>query len=86
MPFSASAVLFHLSHISKSFLFETFFSQETKKESLGPDRLNREGGVWGHAIFGQKLLNTHRGVGRCAHKSPIMTWANALKESSKKIH
>ena len=37
-----------------------------------------------HAVFAQKLLNTQRGVGRCAHKSPIMKWANALKESSKK--
>ena len=37
-----------------------------------------------HAIFGQKLLNTWCGVGRCAGKSPIMKWANMLKESSKK--
>ena len=34
----------------------------------------------GHVIFGQKLLNV------CAGKSPIMKWANTLKESSKKIH
>ena len=39
----------------------------------------------GHTIFGQKLLNSQHGVGRCARKSPIMKWANVLKESSKKI-
>ena len=32
-----------------------------------------------HAVFGQKLLNTQHGVGRCARKSPIMKWANSLK-------
>ena len=36
-------------------------------------------------FFGQKLLNTQYGVGRRAHKSPIMTWANTLNESSKKF-
>ena len=40
-------------------------------------------GHGGHDIFGQ-LLNTQRGVGRCASKLPIMKWANVLKESSKK--
>ena len=39
-----------------------------------------------HAVFGQKLLNTQHGVGRCAHKSPIMKWANVMKESSRNIH
>ena len=34
-------------------------------------------------LFGQKLLNTQCGVGRCTYKSPILKWANALKESSK---
>ena len=33
----------------------------------------------------KKLLNTQHSVGRCPHKSPIMKWANALKESSKKF-
>ena len=37
-------------------------------------------GHWDHAVWSQKLLNTQPGVGRCAHKSPIMKWANALKE------
>ena len=36
-------------------------------------------------FFGKKLLNAHRGVGRCALKSPVMKWAKALKESSKKL-
>ena len=36
------------------------------------------------AIFGQKLMNTQHSVGRYAHKSAIMKWANVLKESSKK--
>ena len=34
-------------------------------------------------IFGQKLLNTQRSVGRSTCKSAIMKWAKALKESSK---
>ena len=42
------------------------------------DQVNREGRAWGggHAFFDQKLLNTQCSVGRCAHKSPIMKWAN----------
>ena len=42
-----------------------------------------ECGVQVHAISGQKLLTTQQCVGRCAHKSPITKWANALNESSK---
>ena len=38
-----------------------------------------------HADFGQKLLNTQCGVGRCARKSPIMKQANVLKESQKNL-
>ena len=38
-----------------------------------------------HAMFGQKLLNTQHGMGRCAHISPIMKWVNTFKESSKKF-
>ena len=30
-------------------------------------------------------LNTQNGTGRCACKSPIMKWANVLKESTKKF-
>ena len=39
----------------------------------------------GHAVFGQTLLNTQPAVGRYTHKSTIMKWAKALKESSKKF-
>ena len=38
----------------------------------------------GQAIFGQKLLNTQCGVGRCAHKSPTMKWAKAMRVFNKK--
>ena len=40
-------------------------------------------GLGGHAIFGQKLLNTQPGMGRCTCESP-MKQANPLKKSSKK--
>ena len=38
-------------------------------------------------FFGKKkkLLNTQCVVGSCTRKSPIIKWANALTESSKKI-
>ena len=36
-------------------------------------------------VFGEKLLNTQHGVGKCTCKSPIMKWANTLEESSKKF-
>ena len=42
-------------------------------------------GLGGHYVFGQKLLNTQCNVGRCARKSPILKWANSLKESSNKF-
>ena len=38
----------------------------------------------GHAIFGQKLLSTQCGVGRCTHKPLIMKWANTLSLQKKK--
>ena len=63
--------LFHHFHVSKTFAFEDFFIQGNQKNHAG------------HAIFGQKLLNTQHRVGRCACKSPVMKWANVLKESSK---
>ena len=37
----------------------------------------------GHAIVGQTLLNSQRGVGRYAGKSPIMKWANMLSLQNK---
>ena len=88
MPFSVSAIfLFHLFHMGKTFsLWGLFSSGETKKGCLGWDWLNGECGAWGHAICGEKLLNTQCIVGRCIRKSPITKWANALKESSKNFH
>ena len=78
MPFR---FLFHLFHIGKMFLFQDFFHpwKQTKKSLSGWDQVNREGGTWGSCLFGQKLLNTQRGVGNCAGRLPIMKWANASK-------
>ena len=53
----------------------------TKKSHLAKDRVNREVGHGGHAIFGQKLLIIQRGVDRCTCKSSIIKWTNTLKES-----
>ena len=86
MSLHASArFCFTSSTLAKHF-FEDFFHPRTQKESIwGWDQVHREGGAQGHAMFGQKLLNTQPGVGRCACESSIVKWANALKESSKKI-
>ena len=86
MPFSASVVFcFTSPTLTKRFSLRTFFHPgKQKKCHSGRDHVTREGGAWGHAGFGQKLQNTQCGVGRCAHKSPIVKWVNALKESSKK--
>ena len=35
-------------------------------------------GHGGHAVFGQKLLNTKGHMSSCTHKSPIIKWANVL--------
>ena len=81
MPFSASAVfLFCLFLIGKMFPFENFFHPgKQKKVTWGDLRWMR--GFRGYAVFGQKLLNTQHGVGRYTCKSPILKWANVLKES-----
>ena len=87
MPFSASTIFCFASSTSvKRFPLRTFSSGETKKVARGWDQVSREVGHRGHAVFGQKLLNTQHNVGRCACKSPIMMWENALKESLKEIH
>ena len=91
MPFSGSAgFLFHLFHIGKMLPCEDFFhpgKQKKKKSCLGQDWVTKEGEARGScSFFGQKLMNTQRGVGRCAYKSPTMKWANSVKESSKTIH
>ena len=49
------------------------------------DQVNRKGGAWESWHFWSKLLNSQHSVGRCRYKSPIMKWANVLKESSKKF-
>ena len=87
MPFSASAVFcFTSSTSAKRSPLRTFFIQGSKIKSCSrQDRVSRESGARGHAVFGQKLLNTQHGVGRYTRKSPIMKWANALKGSSKKF-
>ena len=89
MPFLASAIfcLFvsPLPH-QQNVPFEVFFHLGKQKKSLMEK--SGEWGGWGTGVmlfFGQKLLNTQHSVGRWAHESPIMKWANTLKESSKKF-
>ena len=87
MPFSASAVFcFTSSTSAKHFPLRTFSIRETNKNvAQGEIRLIGRVEHKGHAVLGQKLLNTQCFVvGRCAQQSPIMKWANALKESSRK--
>ena len=87
MHFSASAVFcFTLSTSTKHFLLRIFFfSGEKKTESTWEEiRWIGRVGHRDHAVLGQKLLNIQPSVGRWTCKSPIMKWANALKESSKK--
>ena len=85
MPFSASAIFcFTSSTLAKCFPLRTFFILGNKKKLFGVRSDELGGwGTGGHAIFGQKLLNTQHSVGRCTCKSPIMKWTNTLKESSK---
>ena len=86
MPFSASAVVSPPPHQQDISLWGLFHPEkQTKKSHLGEDWVNGEGGTWGHAVCGQKLLNTQRHVGRCARKSPIVMWANALKSLQKEF-
>ena len=87
ISFSVSAFfvcLFHIFHVGKTFPFEDFFHPGNKNVVWGEIRWIRRVRHRGHAVFGQKLLSTQRGVGRCTCKSPTMQWANVLKESSKK--
>ena len=86
MPFSASAVFCFSSCTSaKCFPLRTFFIQGNKQkvswDEIGWIVRVEHGG---HAVFGQKLLNTQCGVGRYACKSPIMRWANTLSLQKKK--
>ena len=88
MSFSVLAIfLFYLFHMGKMFPFEDFFMAGGGGRGINRSHSGWRGrvGYGGHAVFSQKLQNTQRGVGRCTCKSPIMKWANMLKESSKKI-
>ena len=58
-------------------------TNKTKKVTWGEIGWIERIGHKDHVLFGQKLLNCQRGVSRCSHKSPIIKWANLLKESSK---
>ena len=87
MPFSTSAVFcFTSSTLTKRVPLRTFFIEETKNVILGDRWWIGRAGHKGHPIFGQKLLNTQHSMGRCSCKSPIMKWANVLKESLEKFH
>ena len=82
MPVSACAISCFISSTwAKHFPLRMFFIQgnNNKKITQGESRRIGSVGHGGHAIFGQKLLNTQHSVGRCTCKSPIMKWANVLK-------
>ena len=70
----------------KHFSLRTFLhpGKQTQTSLLGRDWVNEVGVVehGGHAVFSQKL-NTQRSVGKCIRKSPIMKWANTLKNLQK---
>ena len=68
MAFSASTVLCFTSSHEQNISFWGRLSLENQKIVDQRDRMNRKGGAWGHAIFGQKPLNIQCGVGRCACK------------------
>ena len=87
MPFDASVIFcFTSSTSAKTFPFEDFFypGKQKKKGHLGQDRVNREGGAKGSCYFWSKTAEHSVWTG--AHISPIVKWANVLKESSKKFH
>ena len=74
-----------LPHQQHNSLWGLFSLRETSKGHLGGNLWIRRKGYGGHAVLGPKLLNTQCNVGRCARKSPILKWANSLKESSNKF-
>ena len=86
IPFNAFTVLrFIASTLEQSFPLRIFFTLRNEKSHSREIRWLGRVGHWGDAIFGQKLLNTQHGVGRCTCKSPLMKWAKVLTESSKKF-
>ena len=66
----------------EDFLFRKFFIWGDKKKAAWGEigRIDRVG-YRGHAVFGQNCCGH-----RCAGKSPIMKWTNALKKSVNKLH
>ena len=89
MPFRASVFFFCLfvyfisSMSEKCFPLRPFFIQGNMKVTWGKIVWTRSVGHGGHAIFGQKLLNTQHSVSQCACKSLFMKWANMLKREFK---
>ena len=84
--FSASAVfLFHLILQGKAKCFPWRISFHVGKQKKSCSGWRGWVGQGVHVVFGQKLLNIQHSMGRFTCKSPIMKWANALKESSKKL-
>ena len=84
--FSASAIFcFTSSTSTKRFPLRTFFISGNKNIAWGEIVWIGRVGHRGHAIFGQKLLNTQHSLGRCTCKLPIVKWANTWKESSQKL-
>ena len=71
MPFSASAVFYFTSPTS-CLCLRNFSSGDTEFVAWGEIRWIGRMGHRGHTIFGQRLVNTQQGVGRCTHNSPIM--------------
>ena len=74
-----------LPHQQNISLWGLFSSKQTKKVAGGKIEWIEKVGHWGHAIFGQKLLNTQSNVGSCTCTSAIGKWENTLKESSEKF-
>ena len=72
--------------LAKSFPLRTLLSSKETKKKVAQGKIGwiRKVGYGVHAMFGQKLLTTQYGVGRCAGKSPIMKWANTCWKSLKK--
>ena len=69
------------------FSFEDIFHLgEEKQVARGEMGSLGRVGHGGHAVFGQKMLNTQHSVAGALVHQPFMKWANALKEPSKKIH
>ena len=86
MPFKCSRhFLFSLLPHQQTFHFEDF-CHPGKQKKVTWDEILWIGSVehGGHAVFGQKLLSAQCSVGRCTCKSPVMKWANTLREVFKK--